>query len=74
MAWYGGQHWGALSTWDTQRGIGPGEGALPVGSFQGRSLGWRPERWETGWQVTLHSCGTAELVPVMTDSSCFTDS
>lgn len=49
--------------WHRARG-----GALPVGSFQGRSLGWRLERWETGWPATLRSCGTAELVPVMTDS------
>lgn len=88
-SWSGGQPWGAVGTWDTKsHGVedstghmghtkyqrARGGGALPVGSFQGRSLGWRLERWETGWQATLRSCGIAELVPVMTDSSCFTDS
>lgn len=44
-----------------------------MGNFQGRSLDWRLERWETGWLVSLRSCGTAEPVPVMTDGSGFAD-
>lgn len=50
-----------------------GEGSLPVGSFLGRTLDWRLERWETGWPVSLRPCGTAELVPAATDGSGFTD-
>lgn len=51
-----------------------GEGALLAGNFQGRSLDWRLERWETGWRVSLRSCGTAEPGPVMTDRPGFADS
>lgn len=65
-AWESTGHMGQAK-WPRARG-----GSSPVGSFRGRTLDWRLERWETGWP-TLHLCGTAEPMPVMTDSSGFAD-